>query len=89
MTRFDFAFSRDNAQKVSAQHKMLEHSKELFEWVENRAYFYVWGDKEHMAKDVNEALITVIEKEGTIAWDEGKAYLKDIQRQGYDQPDVY
>jgi sulfite reductase (NADPH) flavoprotein alpha-component len=89
LTRVDTAFSRDTEQKVYVQHKMLEHSKELFEWIENGAYFYVCGDKERMAKDVNEALINVIEKEGAMSREDAENYLKDMQKQGRYQRDVY
>ncbi|SDM56036.1 sulfite reductase (NADPH) flavoprotein alpha-component [Bacillus sp. OK048] len=89
LTRIDTAFSRDSDQKVYVQHKMLENSKELFEWFENGAYFYVCGDKERMAKDVNEALICVIEKEGALDREAAEAYLKDMQKQGRYQRDVY
>ncbi|OLS40971.1 sulfite reductase subunit alpha [Bacillus sp. MRMR6] len=89
LTRIDSAFSRDTSQKVYVQHKMLENSKELFEWLENGAYFYVCGDKEYMAKDVNEALITVIENEGSLDRDAAEAYLKDLQKQGRYLRDVY
>ncbi|PGS50624.1 sulfite reductase subunit alpha [Bacillus sp. AFS041924] len=89
LTKLDAAFSRDTDQKVYVQHKMLENSKELFEWIEKGAYFYVCGDKEYMAKDVNEALITIIEKEGTLSRDEAEAYLKDMQKQGRYLRDVY
>jgi sulfite reductase (NADPH) flavoprotein alpha-component len=89
LTRVDTAFSRDTGQKVYVQHKMLEHSKELFEWIENGAYFYVCGDKERMAKDVNEALINVIEKEGSMSREDAENYLKDMQKQGRYQRDVY
>jgi sulfite reductase (NADPH) flavoprotein alpha-component len=89
LTRVDTAFSRDSAQKVYVQHKMLENSKELYEWFENGAYFYVCGDKERMAKDVNEALINVIEKEGAMSREDAGAYLKDMQKQGRYQRDVY
>ncbi|WP_088014642.1 sulfite reductase subunit alpha [Gottfriedia acidiceleris] len=89
LTKLDTAFSRDTAQKVYVQHKMLEHSKELFEWIEKGAYFYVCGDKEYMAKDVHEALITVLEKEGTMDRDAAEAYLKDMQKQHRYQRDVY
>lgn len=68
---------------------MLEHGKELFAWLEKGATFYVCGDKEHMAKDVHEALITVIEKEGEMARDAAEAYLKDMQSNGRYQRDVY
>ncbi|MFP5112222.1 sulfite reductase subunit alpha [Bacillaceae bacterium C204] len=89
LTKLDTAFSRDGAQKVYVQHKMLENSKEIFEWLEKGAYFYVCGDKERMAKDVNEAIINVIEKEGAMTRDAAEAYLKDMQKQGHYQRDVY
>ncbi|MEH7179508.1 sulfite reductase subunit alpha [Neobacillus vireti] len=89
LTKLDTAFSRDSEQKVYVQHKMLDNSKELFDWIDNGAYFYVCGDKERMAKDVNEALISVIEKEGGLDRDAAEAYLKDMQKQGRYQRDVY
>ncbi|UPM52799.1 sulfite reductase subunit alpha [Gottfriedia acidiceleris] len=89
LTKIDTAFSRDTDQKVYVQHKMLENSKELFEWIEKGAYFYVCGDKEYMAKDVNEALITILEKEGAMERDAAEAHLKDMQKQGRYQRDVY
>jgi sulfite reductase (NADPH) flavoprotein alpha-component len=89
VTKLDTAFSRDGDQKVYVQHKMLENSKELFEWIQKGAYFFVCGDKERMAKDVNEALISVIEKEGAMDRDAAEAYLKDMQKAGRYLRDVY
>jgi sulfite reductase (NADPH) flavoprotein alpha-component len=89
LTKLDVAFSRDTAQKVYVQHKMLEHSKELYEWLQKGAYFYVCGDKEYMAKDVHETLISIIEKEGAMSRDAAEAHLKDMQKQGCYQRDVY
>ncbi|MEH7514116.1 sulfite reductase subunit alpha [Gottfriedia acidiceleris] len=89
LTKIDTAFSRDTDQKVYVQHKMLENSKEMFEWIEKGAYFYVCGDKEYMAKDVNEALITILENEGAMDRDAAEAHLKDMQKQGRYQRDVY
>jgi sulfite reductase (NADPH) flavoprotein alpha-component len=89
LTRIETAFSRDTAQKVYVQHKMLENSKELFEWLDNGACFYVCGDKQYMAKDVHNALIEVIEQEGAMSREAAEAYLKDLQAQGRYQRDVY
>lgn len=89
LTRLEAAFSRDTEQKVYVQHKMLENSKELFVWLENGAFFYVCGDKEHMAKDVHNALIEVIAKEGALSREDAEAYLNDMQKQGRYQRDVY
>jgi sulfite reductase (NADPH) flavoprotein alpha-component len=68
---------------------MLENSKELFEWLENGAYFYVCGDKQYMAKDVHTALLTVIEKEGSMSPEDAEAYLNGMKEQGRYQRDVY
>lgn len=58
------AFSRDQEEKVYVQHKMKEHSKEIFQMLENGAYFYVCGDARRMAKDVDNALREIIEEHG-------------------------
>lgn len=89
LTKLETAWSRDTAQKVYVQNKMLENSKELFEWIENGAYFYVCGDKEKMAKDVHNMLIDVIEKEGTMTREAAEAYLNDMKKQGRYLRDVY
>ncbi|MDT3425825.1 sulfite reductase (NADPH) flavoprotein alpha-component [Paenibacillus forsythiae] len=89
LTRLETAFSRDTAEKVYVQHKMVENSKELFEWLENGAYFYVCGDKQYMAKDVHNTLIDIIEKEGMMTREAAEAYLNDMKEQGRYQRDVY
>ncbi|GAA4829430.1 hypothetical protein GCM10023310_02950 [Paenibacillus vulneris] len=89
LTRIDAAFSRDSEQKVYVQHKMLENSKELFAWLEGGACFYVCGDKQYMAKDVHNALIDIIEKEGSMTREAAEAYLNTMQEQGRYQRDVY
>jgi sulfite reductase (NADPH) flavoprotein alpha-component len=89
LTRLDTAFSRDKVQKVYVQHKILENSKELFDWLENGAWFYVCGDKEFMAKDVHNSLIDVVEKEGAMSREDAEAYLNEMQKQGRYQRDVY
>src|SRR4051812_49042970 len=89
LTRLETAFSRDSEQKVYVQHKMLENCKELFEWLENGGYFYVCGDKQYMAKDVHSALLTVIEKEGSMTPEDAEAYLNAMKEQGRYLRDVY
>ncbi|WP_129725819.1 assimilatory sulfite reductase (NADPH) flavoprotein subunit [Ectobacillus funiculus] len=89
LTKMDVAFSRDTAEKVYVQHRMLEHSKELFAWLQEGAAFYVCGDKQHMARDVHNALLEIIEKEGGVSREEAEAYLADMKKQKRYQRDVY
>jgi sulfite reductase (NADPH) flavoprotein alpha-component len=89
VTKLDTAFSRDTDQKVYVQHKMLENGKELYEWIEKGAYFYVCGDKQRMAQDVHNALLDIIEKEGKMSHADAEAHLTDLQKQGRYLRDVY
>jgi sulfite reductase (NADPH) flavoprotein alpha-component len=89
LTRMDVAFSRDTAEKVYVQHRMLEQSKELYEWLQAGAHVYICGDEKHMAHDVHQTLIEIIEKEGSLSREEAEAYLADMQQQKKYQRDVY
>ena len=66
-------------EKVYVQHRMLEHSKELYQWLQEGAYFYVCGDKDKMAKDVQNTLIEIIEKEGNLNREQAEEYLAELK----------
>jgi sulfite reductase (NADPH) flavoprotein alpha-component len=57
LTRMDVAFSRDRPEKVYVQHKMWEQRRDLIEWLDGGAHFYVCGDAKAMAKDVRATLV--------------------------------
>jgi sulfite reductase (NADPH) flavoprotein alpha-component len=57
LARMDVAFSRDTPQKVYVQNRLWERRRDLVEWLENGAYFYVCGDAKAMAKDVRSTLL--------------------------------
>lgn len=89
LSKLDVAFSRDQAQKLYVQHKMLENSKELYEWLENGAIFYVCGDASRMAVDVDNALREVVAKEGGKSPDEVNAYMENLKKSKRYRKDVY
>src|SRR5699024_5988380 len=89
LTRMDVAFSRDTDEKVYVQHKMLENSRDLFQWVEEGAVVYVCGDEKHMATDVHQTLVDIIETEGKMNSAEANDYLAQMQQQKRYQRDVY
>ena len=57
--RIDLAFSRDQQQKIYVQHRLVEKSRDVFEWIENGAKIYVCGDMKKMASDVNKAFVDI------------------------------
>jgi sulfite reductase (NADPH) flavoprotein alpha-component len=89
LTKFVTAFSRDQAQKIYVQHRMLENSAELFDWLENGAIFYVCGDASRMAKDVDTALHQIVEKEGSKTPEQAKEYVDALKKQKRYRKDVY
>lgn len=89
LTKMDVAFSRDTDEKVYVQYRMLEHSKELFEWIQEGAVVYICGDKKNMAYDVHNTLLAIIEKEGSMSREKAEDYLADMQQQKRYQRDVY
>ncbi|MCT8137635.1 assimilatory sulfite reductase (NADPH) flavoprotein subunit [Anaerobacillus sp. CMMVII] len=89
LTKMNVAFSRDSAEKVYVQQRMLEESKELFKWLQEGAVFYLCGDKKEMARAVQETLLTIIEIEGGMKREQAEAYLADLKKQNRYQRDVY
>jgi len=89
LTRMHVAFSRDTNKKVYVQHRMLQNSRDLFEWLEEGAYFYVCGDEKQMAPDVHAALHEIVEQEGDMSPDRAEQYVADLMQQNRYQRDVY
>ena len=89
LTRLDVAFSRDQEFKIYVQDRMRENSKLLWDWFRQGAYFYICGDGKNMAKDVEETLLSIIQKEEHLTLEEAKIYLKDLRMAGRYQKDVY
>ncbi|GAA3404238.1 assimilatory sulfite reductase (NADPH) flavoprotein subunit [Paenibacillus hodogayensis] len=89
LTRMDVAFSRDTDKKVYVQHRMMQRSKELYQWLQDGAYVYVCGDEKKMAHDVHAALATILEQEGGLSPEEATEYLLRLQQQKRYQRDVY
>jgi sulfite reductase (NADPH) flavoprotein alpha-component len=89
LTRLDVAFSRDQAEKRYVQHRMLEASRELYEWLQDGAHLYVCGDATHMAPDVDRALRDILATEGGLGEDAVEDYLAELRRAGRYQRDVY
>jgi sulfite reductase (NADPH) flavoprotein alpha-component len=89
LTRLDTAFSRDHAEKVYVQHRLLEHAAAIFAWLEEGAHFYVCGDAGRMAKDVDAVLHKIIELAGARRPEQASEYVERLKREKRYQRDVY
>ncbi|MCK5828787.1 MAG: sulfite reductase subunit alpha [Methylococcales bacterium] len=89
LTRLDLAFSRDQEEKIYVQDKMRENGAEMFSWLENGGSFYVCGDANYMAKDVDKALHEIIEKHGNKTADQAVEYVNQMKKEKRYVRDVY
>jgi sulfite reductase (NADPH) flavoprotein alpha-component len=87
--RLDLAFSRDQQEKVYVQHKLYSQAREVWEWLEQGAYFYLCGDATRMAKDVEQTLLCIFKEQGHLSDEEAKAYFKALKQSKRYLADVY
>jgi sulfite reductase (NADPH) flavoprotein alpha-component len=88
LTRMDVAFSRDQPEKVYVQHRLWEQRRDVVDWLDDGAFFYVCGDGNAMAKDVRAALVRAYAdvkalapeaaEQAVRAIERGKRYLQDV-----------
>ncbi|MEK0357352.1 bifunctional nitrate reductase/sulfite reductase flavoprotein subunit alpha [Pseudomonas sp. 5RIF] len=87
--RLDTAFSRDQAEKVYVQQRMLEQGAQLWQWLEAGAYFFVCGDAQRMARDVDAALRAIVAEHGGMDAAAAGAYVEALGKARRYRRDVY
>ncbi|TCB55133.1 sulfite reductase subunit alpha [Acinetobacter terrae] len=75
----DYAFSRDQAEKIYVQHILQQKSEQLLHWVETGASIYVCGSLKGMAQEVEQTLLNNL----------GTEQLEQMKLEGRYQRDVY
>ena len=68
---------------------MREHSRDLYAWLEEGAEFFVCGDKERMAADVDAELHAIVEREGGRTAGQAQEYVEQLRRTKRYKRDVY
>lgn len=89
LTKLTTAFSRDQAEKIYVQNRMLENGADLWTWLEEGAHFYVCGDAKRMAKDVDAALHQICVTHGGLSEEGAADYVTKLKGNKRYQRDVY
>ncbi|GJE03501.1 Sulfite reductase [NADPH] flavoprotein alpha-component [Methylobacterium isbiliense] len=87
--RIDVAFSRDQPEKIYVQDRLYAQRREVVEWLENGAHFYVCGDAKAMAKDVRAALVRAYADVKALSPEAAEAAVAGLERAKRYQQDVY
>ncbi|MBW3129854.1 assimilatory sulfite reductase (NADPH) flavoprotein subunit [Hymenobacter profundi] len=89
LSKLDVAFSRDQAEKLYVQHRLLENSRQVYEWLENGASFYVCGDKARLGNALQLALTEVVQRESGLDTEAATDYVRNLRKQRRYLEDVY
>jgi sulfite reductase (NADPH) flavoprotein alpha-component len=89
LTRMDVAFSRDTPQKIYVQHKIWDRRRDLVDWIENGAYFYICGDAKNMAKDVRATLARAYADVKALAPEAAEQAVSQLERDKRYLQDTY
>ncbi len=68
---------------------MLEQAGELWSWLQDGAYFYVCGNADRMARDVDKTLHEVVATGGGMDADAAHAYVNQLIKDHRYVRDVY
>jgi len=89
LSKLDVAFSRDQAQKVYVQDKLLAKGAEVWSWLAQGAHLYICGDGSKMAKDVHQALLQIAKTHGGLNDEAANDYFEQLRESKRYQKDVY
>ncbi len=89
LERMSVAFSRDQAEKVYVQNRLLEAGAEVYQWLQVGAHLYVCGDMHGMAKDVHQALLNIAIQYGGKTPEQAHDWLELLIAEHRYQRDVY
>lgn len=89
LTRLDLAFSRDQSEKIYVQTRMQDKGADLYDWLEQGAFFYVCGDASRMARDVENTLIEIVARHGGMSAPMAQDYVARMKREKRYLRDVY
>ena len=89
LDKVSLAFSRDQSEKIYVQHRILQQADEVYQWLESGANIYICGDKNYMAKDVENALLEVISQKANLSQEEASDYLYQLKQENRYLKDVY
>lgn len=68
---------------------MIEHGAELWAWLLDNGHLYVCGDAGRMARDVDDALLTIAQVHGKLDADGALAFKKQLVAEKRYVRDVY
>lgn len=84
-----YAFSRDQADKVYVQHRILEQAKKVWMLLNEGAHFYICGSQTQLAESVKQSMLELFQEQGSMSAEAAQAFWLELKRNKRLQMDVY
>ncbi len=83
------AFSRDQAEKVYVQNRIVEHSARIYNLLQQNASIYVCGSRDNLGESVRNCFAQVLVKEAGLSEADAKAEVLKMKKAKRYHEDVY
>ncbi|PWV05866.1 putative NADPH--cytochrome P450 reductase [Trypanosoma cruzi] len=89
LSALDVCYSREQATKVYVQHRVLARADEVWDILREGGNIYLCGDAKYMAKDVERALLEILQEKALMSEEDAQAYLAKLNNIGRYLKDVW
>lgn len=87
--KVNLAFERNHPKTARVEDDLRAQGPEVYQWLEQGAYFYLSGLKEPLNAQVDQALQDIVQNYGRKTAEEAKAYIETLRKENRYHKDVY
>ena len=84
-----YAFSRDQADKIYVQQRIVEQSEKVWTLMNSGAHFYICGSQTQLARSVQQTMLELFQSHGSMSAEGAKEFWLALKREKRLQMDVY
>jgi len=84
-----YAFSRDQANKVYVQQRIVEQAEKVWTLMNSGAHFYICGSQTQLAESVKQTMLELFQSQGAMSEDDAQQFWSALKREKRLQMDVY
>ena len=84
-----YAFSRDQADKIYVQQRIVEQAEKVWALVNRGAHFYICGSQTQLAESVKQTMLDLFQSQGAMSAEDSQEFWLALRREKRLQMDVY
>ena len=84
-----YAFSRDQADKIYVQQRIVEQAEKVWALINSGAHFYICGSQTQLAESVKQTMLALFQSHGSMSVEDAQEFWLKLKREKRLQMDVY